>query len=169
MTEVASKFKLVRQQYNGNEVIACIIWSVHHVLMDGFSMQILLEKVERSSRGQPVSPGPSFACLAVGLEQLRNAGRDQGLEFWNIQEGRFPNASETVLLPPPAEPSKNSHCITRSVGLTIMESQLQNYATSLGVTKASIYLAAWRLALSQFNDADTLCRHSRVWSRILLS
>ena len=122
MTEVASKFKLVRQEYNGNEVIACIIWSVHHVLMDGFSMQILLEKVERSIRGQPVSPGPSFACLAVGLEQLRNARRDQWLEFWSIQKGRSPNASDTVLLPSPAEPSKNSHCITRSVRPTIIES-----------------------------------------------
>lgn len=156
MTEVASKFKVVRQQYNGNEAVACIIWSVHHALIDGFSMQILLEKVERSIRGQHISPGPSFAGLVEGLEQLRHSGRDQGLEFWKSQKERFPHASDSLLLPPPVESAKSSRSITQSVRPTITESQLQSYATNLGVTKASIYLAAWGLAVSQFSDADTI-------------
>jgi non-ribosomal peptide synthetase component F len=156
VTDVRSRFTAVIQQYPGARPGACIVWSVHHALVDGFSMSILLDKVEKAARGEPVHPGPSFARLAGQLHRLQRTMQDQGRAFWEGQKARFPGASDGILLPPPREAPGT----TRSLHLTITPDtpwpQLRAHAQEHGVTAASTYMAAWALVLSQFGDADTV-------------
>lgn len=156
-TGVNSRFKVVLQAYNGSDrAIACIIWSVHHALIDGYSMDILLTKVERVARGQLITPGPSFGHISNQLQRLQRSMKHQGQAFWERQRERFPGASATLLLPPPREVPRIASSQCQSVSPTMTASQFQCYAKSLGVTVASIYLGAWALVVSQFGDSDTV-------------
>ncbi|KAJ5940503.1 hypothetical protein N7516_000671 [Penicillium verrucosum] len=157
MTEVSFRFKVVIQQLpNSQPTVACVMWSVHHALVDGFSMQILLDRVENVGRGHLAQPGPSFALLSTQLRQLQQTLKAEGREFWEEQTARFPAASGEILLPPPSETSEKTRSLLHSITPDISQSRLQSYAKELAVTPASIYMAAWALVLSQFSDSDTV-------------
>lgn len=157
LTEVGFRFRVVVQEPLGAQPqVACLIWSVHHALVDGFSMGILLEKVENVARGLPVQPGPSFSLLSGHLQQLQQTMKIQGQEFWEKQEQRFPTATGDILLPPPSGICGKSRSILHSVTPHTPQTRLHSYAKELGVTTASIYMAAWALVLSQLSNSDTV-------------
>ena len=154
MTDVGFQFKVVVQ--HSKPIVACIMWSVHHALVDGYSMGILLDKVENVARGHLVRPGPSFALASSELQRLQHTMKKQGHEFWEKQQSRFPAAVGEILLPPPRETFAKTRSILHSVTPDIPQTRLRSYAKEVGVTTASIYMAAWALVLSQFSDSDTV-------------
>ncbi|KAJ5107502.1 hypothetical protein N7456_004177 [Penicillium angulare] len=155
MTEVGFRFKVVIPRFlDANPPVACILWDVHHALVDGFSMSLLLEKVEHVARGRSVKPGPPFASISHVLQQVQQSMKKQGEDFWQTLNARFPGAVGEIMLPPPSETPEQICSLLHTVIPEVPQSRLQHYTKGIGVTTASIYMAAWALVLSQFSNSE---------------
>ncbi|GIJ86440.1 nonribosomal peptide synthase [Aspergillus pseudoviridinutans] len=135
---------------------AYLLWHVHHALIDGYSMKILLDKVSRVMAGLPVLPGPSFVNVARMREMQIEQRQDEAIAYWKSQKESLENATTEIGLPCLPTSVKQSSfwngLAMYPVGVTSFE--LEQYAHSHGVTVASIYYASWALVLSRLCDSD---------------
>lgn len=131
--------------------ISTIIWRVHHALVDGYSANLLLEKVRRVSAGLPVRPSPSFATIAARLYQLQKTSAEAAKQFWQQRYAAFPSASSQLLFPPSQETSGHPELVSFRTPIDLAMIAQQN-----GVTVAAICYAAWALTLTLFTDSDTV-------------
>ncbi|KAF7168105.1 hypothetical protein CNMCM6106_003431 [Aspergillus hiratsukae] len=135
---------------------AYLLWHVHHALIDGYSMKILLDKVSRVMAGRSILPGPSFVTVA-GMRQIQIEQRqEEGIAYWQLQKESLEKATGEIGLPCLATGLKKSRfwngLAVYPVDVTHFE--LEQYAQCHGVTVASIYYASWALVLSRLCDSD---------------
>jgi amino acid adenylation domain-containing protein/non-ribosomal peptide synthase protein (TIGR01720 family) len=132
-----------------------IVWSHHHIILDGWSVGLLLaELVELHAagrRGEPLTlaPVPPFSAYVKWLE-----GRDRGpsLAFWRQA---LDGLVDPVTLPhtrrnAPAAARRGTHVFDLGVSAT---AALDALAARLGVTVPAVLHAAWALLLARYNDA----------------
>ncbi|RHZ58270.1 hypothetical protein CDV55_104248 [Aspergillus turcosus] len=135
---------------------AYLLWHVHHALIDGYSMKILLDKVSRVMAGRSILPGPSFMTVAERRQIQIEQRREEAIAYWQSQKESLEKATGEIALPCLATGSKQS---TFWNGLAVYpvdvtHFELEQYAQCHGVTVASIYYAAWALVLSRLCDSD---------------
>jgi non-ribosomal peptide synthetase component F len=154
--DVGFEFRIITMA--GDDPIACILWHVHHAFIDGFSMQIILDKVSRVLAGQPIYPGPSFVTVASERNALIEERKAEAIEYWDSQKEVLDMAGGEMRLPRSAgaDLSKNFWNHMATFTLNISQSQLGDYAHRHHVTVASIYYAAWALVLSIICDSDVV-------------
>ena len=131
---------------------AChLVWSVHHLLLDGWSTSMLLGEILRDYSGQAVSsPAGRYRDYIAWL-----AGRDQQASdaWWGQQLRRLP---EPVLmaqaLAAPAGRSGRSQQIQRLS--QDYAAQLASFAREQRVTVNTLVQAAWALLLQRYTGRD---------------
>ncbi|RHZ46026.1 uncharacterized protein CDV56_102363 [Aspergillus thermomutatus] len=135
---------------------AHLLWHVHHALIDGYSMKILLDKVSHVMAGLSILPGPSFVTVARMREIQIEQRRAEAIAYWQSQRESLERATGEIALPCLATSVKQSSfwngLATYPVDVTPFE--LEQYAQCHGVTVASIYYASWALVLSRLCDSD---------------
>ncbi|KAL6834298.1 acetyl-CoA synthetase-like protein [Trichoderma sp. SZMC 28015] len=131
--------------------ISTIVWRVHHALVDGYSANLLLQKVRRVAAGMTVQPSPSFTGVAARLYQLQQASAETAKQFWQQRYAQYPSASSQLLLPSPQEASETPKFISFQSPIDLTITAKQN-----GITVAAICYAAWALVLTLFTDSDTV-------------
>ncbi|EST33059.1 hypothetical protein N566_19670 [Streptomycetaceae bacterium MP113-05] len=129
------------------------VWTHHHVLLDGWSLPLLLEDVlagygaRMEGRPHHLPPAPDFGEFA-----RRQADADPSVakDFWT---GRLGGARSTLLVPQPSEAAARhrDHVETWPEGDTV---RLRENARRLGVTLAVLVHAAWGLVLAAETDQD---------------
>ncbi|KAL4913035.1 hypothetical protein BDW62DRAFT_205920 [Aspergillus aurantiobrunneus] len=137
--------------------MACMLWHVHHVFLDGFSMEILVQKVGRVIAGLPVQPGPSFTTVIHQRKLLIKQREEEARRYWQSQKPKLDQASSELHLPCRDEADEN--VFWNGVASFIVHTpatQLAQYAQQHNVTVAAIYYAAWALVLSIVCDSDNV-------------
>jgi non-ribosomal peptide synthetase component F len=123
-----------------------IILTVHHSLMDGSSLRVLLDRVERTAHGWSIagSPSPVHANLAlIGTQRSRDA-----------EAKAFFAKYLKDLLPPPKQNSVavSGHHPTISKTVLLETSvdidELTAFASKHCVSAACVYYTAWAMAIS---------------------
>ncbi|KAK8157442.1 hypothetical protein IWX90DRAFT_442565 [Phyllosticta citrichinensis] len=136
---------------------ATIVLSVHHALLDGFSMERLAEKVRRVATGdQEVKPGKSFLAAAQELDAIKKESEAAAVAFWEKKIGQYGSAASSLGLPRPRKrraPDRDNEVQADFEHLT---DRLQATCRALGVTVASFFHAAWALAQALYTDSDTV-------------
>lgn len=85
---------------------AYLLWHVHHALIDGYLMKILLDKVSRVMARRSILPGPSFVTVA-GMRQIQiEQCREEAIAYWQSQKESLENATGEIGLPSLATGSK---------------------------------------------------------------
>ena len=156
-TQIGSWFRVItRDRGPRQQSLSTIIWTIHHALIDGYSASLILQKVRRAAAGLPIQPGPSFGPMAEELLRLRDSSRTMGQKFWRERITQFPSAAGDLLLPPPL--AQSSEGLTSAVTFTLDFGLdiLSQHARKCRITVASIFYAAWALALSLYADSDTV-------------
>lgn len=138
--------------------LACILWHVHHVFIDGFSMQLILDKVSRAVEGHSIEAGPSFANVAWERSLLIKERESEAREYWSSQREILDAATSEIRMPRSSVQRGAGDSWNNVATFTIRASQaeLAGYAHSLNVTVPSIYYAAWALVLSMVCDSNVV-------------
>lgn len=138
--------------------VGTIIWRIHHALIDGFSANLIRQKLRAILNGQAIIPGTPFTHVCRGFEALHEASKELNRQFWDKQKSSLANAAGSLAL---AKPSP-----TLSVGLQGQSVRSTKASVSIGplltrakssqVSVATLYYAAWALTLSSFADSDSV-------------
>jgi non-ribosomal peptide synthetase component F len=170
-SEVGYAFRAISMSPAANDSTAVIVWHVHHALVDGFSIRLLLRKVARTMSGLPVVPGPSFAHLAWEREKLIRQRHLEAVAYWDSQKDNLAAASSQIRLP-----SGNDDDGSQKLGfwndlatfpVDVSAQELIDHAQRHGITVAAIYYAAWGLVLSVFCDSSSVLFGAVMSGRIL--
>lgn len=156
-TYVGTSFKVITLDEDSESPNhSTIIWRIHHALIDGFAAALLYKKVRLAAAGRPFYPGTPFDRVARDLQALQQSSRSANQLFWAQETTKYHSVAGELLLPQSSpEPSSNNNA-TRSVSMQISVSQLSACARESNVSLASLYYAAWALALSMYTDSDSV-------------
>ncbi|KAK8905360.1 hypothetical protein QC760_006547 [Botrytis cinerea] len=143
-----------RTQRSGNVGVSTIIWRVHHAFIDGYSANLLYDKVRKIVMGQSIIPGTPFSNVIHEVQKHQQMNRDVSRAFWRKQMESHPSPVGDLALPVPSSPSKLSR--NADVSFTIPSEEIAEAARSAGISLASWFQAAWGLVLSMYADSDTV-------------
>ncbi|WP_435106904.1 condensation domain-containing protein, partial [Arhodomonas sp. AD133] len=128
------------------------IWSLHHLLLDGWSTSQLMGEVLRYYAGEALAaPAGGYRDYIAWLQ-----GRDSGEAFWREQLARL--AAPTRLadaLPVPREPAPGHG----EVAVTLDEASVERltaFAQRTRVTVNTLVQGAWALVLSRYTGERTV-------------
>jgi non-ribosomal peptide synthetase component F len=123
-----------------------IILTVHHSLMDGSSLRVLLDRVERTAHGWSLACSPSPVQANLGLINTQRSRDAEARSFF---------ASYLKDLPPPPKQSSvavpgHRPCTSKTVLLetSVGIDELTAFASKNCVSAACIYYTAWAMAIS---------------------
>lgn len=131
------------------------IWSYHHLLLDGWSMSILLKDVfqvyeaVRQGRTAALAPARPYGDYIAWLQQQDQAAAEA---FWRAALSNV--AAPTPLIgAPPADGSADYHeqTLCMSADLT---AALQTLARQQQITFSTLFQAAWALLLHRYSGED---------------
>lgn len=135
-----------------------LIWTVHHALIDGVSVSLLLQKVDAILHGIPVQQGRSFLWLVGNIQLRGNSLSAAAKEFWRQQRLEVPNAIGKVdLLPKPNSPvtitaDGSINADTEGI-IEIPSDEIFELARRFGVTPVTLFHAAWAILLLNYTGS----------------
>lgn len=134
-----------------------ILFSVHHALLDGFSMSRLTHKVRCVAVGHTdINPGKSFLDAAQELYCIRKDSERQAVSFWARKATQFPTATTGFGLPRPKRRGVQEEPNEVNILFGDLADRLQDTSRALGVTVASFFHAAWALVQALYTDSDSI-------------
>lgn len=134
-----------------------IIFAVHHALLDGWSMGLLMEKVRRVAVGESgVVPGKPFVQAANELSRIKKKLEHVAMEFWDEKASRFASAATGPALPKPRKRGAEDGSNEISIGFGELADRLRDTSRSLGVTVATMFYSAWALTQALYADSDAV-------------
>ena len=142
-----SRFCLVEPE---GEFPSYLVWSAHHSVFDGHSMELILQQVyEEYLQPGSTMPTPTFSRVVAYIEDVSPAACQN---FWHSQLDGAP--STALLLDKPRKGDKRrEEWITHTVPLSIGKRAL---AFSGTMTPAMTVRAAWGLTLAQYCASDDI-------------
>lgn len=137
------------------------IWNFHHILLDGWSVPIILgdffQLYDCFVNGKPLPPKP-HAQFSDYLEWLKKQDQEEANAFWRDYLSEL--AEPTVL---PAhkkylrdEPIRESAILTFAIDGDIAHS-MQEFCRREQVTSNAVLQTAWGLLLQKYNNTDISC------------
>ncbi len=147
-----------------------LIWTFHHMLLDGRSISIVLEEVfiaylalEQNTQPQFEPPKPYCDYIDWLEKQDETSSRSYWQEFFKDYQPAPPIEIGGPLSENSALEPSDSVLLSLDAGDT---SRLEHLAAELGVTLNTIFQAAWALVLSRYTDHEDIvfgairaCRH----------
>lgn len=116
-----------------------LVWSHHHMQIDGWSWPIVLREVAAAYRDSPLPPAPNYTAY---LDWLAHRPADVSADFWRTHLANFREPT-----PLPCE------CIAGSEGKLVLDAEfsqrLRDTARARRVTVNTLMQAAWALLLAQ--------------------
>lgn len=130
-------------------------WCVHHALIDGYSRNLVINKLRTVLAGRRICQGPSFARFAKRLDKFRDQSKERRHLFWKRRLECYPSAAGELLLPAPISQPSPRNKLSEVVMFDLPLAEVSMHAQQLGVTSASVYCAAWALALTAYVGSET--------------
>ncbi|MFG1478725.1 amino acid adenylation domain-containing protein [Xanthobacter sp. V4C-4] len=119
-----------------------LIWTAHHLLLDGWSSARLLAEVFADYAGTPVAPPPArFRDHIARLASRRDDGADE--RFWRSRLARL--EEPTLIAAPTATETRFNHLTTPLD--EALWTRIAATAKAERVTVSSLFQAAWALVL----------------------
>ena len=135
---------------------SCLVWTVHHALIDHDSLGTLLTKFQRVLRGEPISRGIPFSDVAASLAKHQSDNEKIAQEFWRGQTEAHPSTATDLNLPDQDAKSPKEAGTAELVIAPISRVDVMAKARQYNVTAASVYFAAWMMTLSHLTDAESV-------------
>jgi len=129
---------------------------IHHALIDGYSMALLLNKHRRILSALPVTTGLPFTKIGQKMKQLRQRTNPEDDSFWKDQAEQYAMAKSDLQLCPPADNQAPSY-VAVEIDLGCPPDKLREYAQGAGITPATIFHAAWAMTLGKYVDSNEIC------------
>jgi amino acid adenylation domain-containing protein/non-ribosomal peptide synthase protein (TIGR01720 family) len=123
-------------------------WSIHHALYDGWSMSLILQRVENiyfESSSDPVK-----TSYAIFIDYLLKRDISASDEFWKaylseVSSSHFPPAPKSLSI---QSPDTQTICGSTEIGQA---------ALSVDITTPVLIRAAWAMIVSAYTSSDDVC------------
>ncbi|MFF9013830.1 amino acid adenylation domain-containing protein [Streptomyces sp. NPDC014870] len=132
-----------------------LVWTMHHVVTDGWSSAELLRDVLDGYRGEPVRTRPPFQDYVTWL-----AGQDLDAAdaYWRERMAGF---TSPVSVPGDRQPPEGHRPVARrSVGVTVpaeTAARVSAYARRTGLTANTLVQGAWAILLARLSGERDIC------------
>lgn len=139
--------------YTQSSELTRFSWVVHHSLVDGWSVPLILKELSSLLNGQPLPAAPQFAAASIEQKRLRNHPREEALQLWRLEKEKLSSVPR-IGLPKPCARSRAGRRlqITRRLGIPLQD--IQELARKCLVSDMAVYLTAWGLVLSRYCGSD---------------
>lgn len=130
-----------------------MVWTIHHALIDGTSMAIVLEELGQLLAGNRLCSvqGPDFAAFSAGLSRHDKTAAQQ---FFATM---FADGADLVPLASPG-PSTLGRMALRGGALSRKQTAaLRERVQEMGATPLNAVQAAWALVLARWTGQDQAC------------
>lgn len=117
------------------------VWTIHHALFDGWSMSTVLDMVERTYRGDTISPVPGFQPF---IQYIRDQDTEAVKEYWRES---LAGCDST---PFPALPPIVEQPIVDKISEHVLPGLTQN---SSPFTTSTLVRAAWAMIVAQLTGS----------------
>lgn len=131
-----------------------LVWTVHHCLFDGWSMNLIAEAVHRAYLGKQIDNGPSFQSF---IKYIQDQKDEALVDYWR----RAMAGSECVPFPE-ALPSTKQPVKAAS---SVEEFEFPRIPTSANVSTATLIRAAWALIAGRTTNSHDVVFGSTVSGR----
>ncbi|UCH95077.1 MAG: amino acid adenylation domain-containing protein, partial [Candidatus Aminicenantes bacterium] len=136
-----------------------LVWSFHHILMDGWCLGIVFKELIRLYRllkeNRPVQPEPVFS-YGDYIKWLARQDREEGLKYWESYLESFEKPTSIPKLGPAAEgdgfsykPGEYQWIIEETVSARIRDTARQNQ-----VTVNTVFQVSWGILLGKYNNCE---------------
>ncbi|KIW72922.1 hypothetical protein PV04_01081 [Phialophora macrospora] len=121
-----------------------MVWTIHHVLYDGWSEPLILQKVSNALRGEQIEPRAEMKDF---VRYVRGVDEVEVQQFWRQElEGavgpQFPRLPSRDYLPTPDGMLEHQFALETNLGSTF--------------TIATLIRGAWSLVMSQYTGSDDI-------------
>jgi non-ribosomal peptide synthetase component F len=132
-----------------------LFWTVHHSLIDGWSISHILSEVRAVSDGQvPQDFPPQFSEAALWIELAENKDREAAKAFWSRRLRDVTSNSRNIQVAQPSDRHQLLAQSERSLTVALKMADLNEFARALHVTLASVIYSAWAMLLARYAGAD---------------
>ncbi|KZF25221.1 nonribosomal peptide synthase GliP2 [Xylona heveae TC161] len=129
-----------------------LIWTIHHSLIDGYSVAGVFSGVRAVANGENLSEVPHFAEAAFHLQHIEHQMAEAAERFWADTLKDF-SADCRLRISPPANSQASSQG-GQKFTLRATLSGLDQCARKHRVTAATILYAAWGTLLSRYTRSE---------------
>ncbi|KAL7905944.1 non-ribosomal peptide synthetase [Trichoderma velutinum] len=135
-----------------------VVLTVHHSLMDGLSLQILLANVEHAARGRKIPRSLSSIegyLELISIQQKKDAHAKRFFSEYlrKVQlTDNFPKKPD-IAIDGPSLRSQNSAVV---FGSSVDSDEVAHFANLNCISPACIYYTAWAMAMSTFEKKSTI-------------
>ncbi|KAI4198548.1 MAG: hypothetical protein LQ350_005207 [Teloschistes chrysophthalmus] len=119
------------------------VWTVHHALYDGWSVELVLNKVQQAYEGIAPTRAPSDMSFANFIRYITNVDQTVSGDFWRTRLAET-NSPQFPILPTPAYQPHASGFFSQTLAVTRPST----------VTLATLIRAAWALTISAYTNSD---------------
>ncbi len=149
--------RLALFHFDGNDYR--LVWSLHHILMDGRSFVIVLREVFRFYNA--LCRGEVLALLDPQpfrdyIDWLKNRDLSAATEFWTKKLKGF-SAPTPLIVDPSADPDKEYRYGEAELRLPLeVSGRLRGFARSEGLTMNTLIQGAWALLRSRYSGEEDI-------------
>lgn len=138
-----SRYAVVSSKY--------FVWTVHHAIADGWSLNLLLDRMKKIYRRVPT---PAVKPFASFIKYVMESDYTLSRQFWSDQ---LQGATRTAFPPDSVEEFKASATYSRVIPHATPDNS--------SITMATVLRAAWAILLGGYCDTDDVCFGTTVSGR----
>lgn len=132
-----------------------LVLSAHHVLYDGWSLELVWKAVLNAYHCVSALPAPLVPRFADFVAHIRATPDDTAVDFWNHQLSHIANRSDFTS---PNTPSHHQPKTTKSLrfSLTSPSAEARAAARNIGITIDTICHAGWALVVALYSSSPVV-------------
>ena len=122
----------------------------HHIIVDGTSMQIMLQDIDKAYRGEPIEPEELTLMQVAEAElQLRQTNALEDDRQWYARTFDCGDTF-TQFMPDLEEPEHSEDSLLRTLDIDL--ERVEAYCKQTGIFKSTLFTTAYAFLLAKFNN-----------------
>ncbi|KAI1818678.1 putative nonribosomal peptide synthase [Poronia punctata] len=132
-----------------------MLWRVHHILIDGFSLDLLTQDLKKVLAGESLSPSPRYQDFALFFQKYRQENAERVEKHLGRILEPVKVASPLEIPRPFTAPEPGSLLFHTEIASAETKKDVLNAAAhNYGVSSSTLVSAAWALVLRQLTASD---------------
>ena len=139
-----------------------LVWSFHHLVLDGWSVSVLLREIQADLAGGAVAPAPPYREFVAWMGRKDFAEAEQ---FWRTQLRRVAGPTPLVVdTPTEVAPDEVYDCDEIELDM-VKTARLRTFCRRERLTLSTVAHGAWALLLSRYSGEEDVLFGSTVAGR----
>ena len=133
------------------------IWSNHHILIDGWSMALIIkdyQELYEINKSNISAELPEVSPYSTFIDWLQKKDKSESTKYWNNYLGGY---SGNVSIPKKSGAGSKTKNVQHTVDFALERDHtrfLQKQANEYGVTLSTMFQVAWGILLSKYNNKN---------------